>query len=175
MSTLNKILYMLKIRGMTDRELSHKIGVSPSTISDWKSGKTSSYNKHIKAIAEALDVSVEYLLDEGIGADNTPTHWYDDMLEAISIELDVPVQTLKDILKNNRIPDGFPRTLNKKNLVEYFSYYLDKDVPFIQKEVANITDQQAELLEVSNTLTEDEISEVMNYIEYVKSKRIKRN
>lgn len=63
LSTLDKILYLLKLRGMPDSELARKIGVGRSTISDWKTGKTKSYRRHIQGIAKALDVSAEYLLE----------------------------------------------------------------------------------------------------------------
>lgn len=64
MSTLDKIWYLQKIKGMSGSLLAKKIGVSRSTINDWKTGKTASYKNHIVAIAEALGVTPEYLLDE---------------------------------------------------------------------------------------------------------------
>lgn len=64
MSTLDKIWYLLKIKGMSGSLLAKQIGVSRSTITDWKNGKTASYKNHIVAIANALSVTPEYLLDE---------------------------------------------------------------------------------------------------------------
>jgi len=45
-----------------------KIGVKPSAISDWKTGKTTSYTKILPIIADTLQVDISYLL----GRTNTP-------------------------------------------------------------------------------------------------------
>lgn len=66
MSTLDKIIYLLKLRGMSDSELARQIGIGRSAVTDWKNGKTASYKKHIVSIAKALDVTPEYLLDETV-------------------------------------------------------------------------------------------------------------
>lgn len=66
MDTLYKILQLIKKNGLTENEFTKKVGLNKSAVSDWKSGKTSSYNKHLPKIAEVLDVSIDYLLDNSI-------------------------------------------------------------------------------------------------------------
>lgn len=172
MSTLDKILHLLKLRGMPDSELARKIGISRSSVTDWKNGKTSSYRKHIVAIADILDVTPEYLLDEGIGYDHLPSHTFDDMMQALSIELDLPVDLLKKTLNEKPIPKGFSHAYNKKNLKEFFTYHLIKPIS-VTNDGIQLTDAQQELLLMSNTLTEDELNDTLHYMEFIKSQRSK--
>ncbi len=63
MDTLYKILSLIKKNGLSDNEFTKKAGLNKSAVSDWKSGKTSSYNKHLPKIAEVLGVTTDYLID----------------------------------------------------------------------------------------------------------------
>ena len=38
------------------------IGAPPSRISGWKTGRSTSYNKYLPELAEALDTTIDYLL-----------------------------------------------------------------------------------------------------------------
>ena len=58
---LERILYLMKRSGISATELADKIGMNRSIVSDWKNGKTRSYEKHLPKIAEALGVSVDDL------------------------------------------------------------------------------------------------------------------
>ena len=60
--TLEKILNLLKTKGIKDKDFVSAIGLYSSALSEWKSGKSVSYKKHIDKIAEYLGVSVDYLL-----------------------------------------------------------------------------------------------------------------
>lgn len=62
METLDKITHLLNVQGKKQKELTDYIGVSKGTFTDWKSGKTVSYNKYLPKIAEFFDVSVDYLV-----------------------------------------------------------------------------------------------------------------
>lgn len=62
MNTVEKILALLDENGNEQKDLAHFLGVNAQTISDWKSGKTKSYKRHIDKIAEYFNVSVDYLL-----------------------------------------------------------------------------------------------------------------
>ena len=57
-TTIERILNLLKTKGIKDKD----IGIYSSALSEWKSGKSVSYKKHIDKIAEYLGVSVDYLL-----------------------------------------------------------------------------------------------------------------
>ena len=49
------------------------VGVTPSIVSEWRRGKSASYNKHLGKIAEVLGTTTEYLLTgsrpEPVGGD----------------------------------------------------------------------------------------------------------
>ena len=91
------------------------------------------------------------------------------MINSLSIELNTSVDTLMDIYKNKPIPDGYKNNLSKKNLKDIFEYYLFEK----NHDSMLLTSMQDELLDVSNTLTEDEISQVIQYINFLKSQRAK--
>jgi len=81
-----KIFSLAKERNVSQKELASHIGVSPSVLSDWRSGRIKPSTEVISKIAKYFDVTTDYLLDLS----------------------DVP-QTLKvpDILKN--VPIAFHR------------------------------------------------------------------
>jgi len=64
----NKILNTERIRElmrteyMSQNELAEALGVSAATISDWMNGKSLSNEKHIKKIAEELNISEDELV-----------------------------------------------------------------------------------------------------------------
>ena len=60
--TVKKILSCMKRRNITDKQLTKDIGINKSAVTDWKTGKTKSYKKHIDKIADYLGVSSDYLL-----------------------------------------------------------------------------------------------------------------
>lgn len=60
---LTNILFLIRKNGLTENEFTKKVGLNKSAVSDWKAGKTKSYNKHLPKIAEVLGVSVDELLD----------------------------------------------------------------------------------------------------------------
>lgn len=62
MNTLDKIIYGIKKKGLTDSKFIELTGVPSSAVTDWKTGKTKSYFKYIPKIAEVLEVSEDYLL-----------------------------------------------------------------------------------------------------------------
>ena len=64
MNTVDKILFLLRERGIEQKQFASDIGVSQQAVSEWKSGKTQSYRKHIDKIAEYFHVSADYLLSE---------------------------------------------------------------------------------------------------------------
>jgi len=61
--TLGKILYLLRKNGISEMEFANKLSISRSTVTDWKRGKTKSYNKRLPKIAEILGVDTDYLID----------------------------------------------------------------------------------------------------------------
>lgn len=64
MDTINKIIMLLNSLQRTQQDLTNFLGLEKSTFSAWKSGKSKSYKKYIDKIAEYLNVSTDYLLND---------------------------------------------------------------------------------------------------------------
>ena len=62
MVIIDKIISEIKHKNMSQKDFSEAIGIHPSVLSDWKSGKSNSYMKQIDKIAEYLNVSADELL-----------------------------------------------------------------------------------------------------------------
>ena len=63
--TLERIIQELNVKEIKKTELTEHLGFSSSAIfGHWLSGRNSSYKKYIHAIADYLNVSVEYLKGE---------------------------------------------------------------------------------------------------------------
>lgn len=59
---LERILKLLAETKTEQKQFASAIGINPTSISDWKKGKTKSYLKHINQIADYFGVTSDYLL-----------------------------------------------------------------------------------------------------------------
>lgn len=61
---LNRILLKIHTSELDQKTLAKKIGISPTTITDWKTGKSRSYNRPqmLALLAKELGTTAEYLL-----------------------------------------------------------------------------------------------------------------
>lgn len=64
MTTVEKIICLLKQKGAEQKDLAEFIGVSNQAVTDWKSGRTHSYKRYIDKIADYFGVSVDCLLND---------------------------------------------------------------------------------------------------------------
>lgn len=55
---------LLELNGLTASEVARKSGISTTTISDWKHGRSTPKHDKLAKIAKALEVSVDYLNGE---------------------------------------------------------------------------------------------------------------
>lgn len=55
----------MKAQGVSTRDICDYLGLNIQAFTSWKSGKNSSYMKHLPQIADYLGVSVDYLLGKG--------------------------------------------------------------------------------------------------------------
>lgn len=62
-----RIRHLRKLYRMTQDDLAEKLEVKRHTICDWESGRTEPNLKYLKKVAEALNITVDYL----VGFDNT--------------------------------------------------------------------------------------------------------
>ena len=76
-AVLQRLLEMIKLRGLTEKEMERKIGLSNGTFTKWKYHGVKTYLQHIGPMSECLDVSPQYLLygvDDEVNMDvMTPT------------------------------------------------------------------------------------------------------
>ncbi len=63
MDTLHRILELQKEKNVKQKEICKACGISESSFDAWRKGTTESYKKYLPQIAEALGVSVSYLID----------------------------------------------------------------------------------------------------------------
>ena len=89
--TKHKIFDLVWNAGIKEKDFCAAIGINESAMSDWKTGKTKSYRKHLQAIADYFNVSVEYLKDE------RPIY-SDDFLSLISKIVQLPESSQHKIL-----------------------------------------------------------------------------
>ena len=61
-AVFDRIMLVTKKKGFTQTEICHGLGLTRNAISIWKEGKTRSFMKYTKKVAEILGVTEEYLL-----------------------------------------------------------------------------------------------------------------
>ena len=61
---LARIIKEMKFQKKKQKDLTNFLGIDENNFGSWKSGHSSSYKKYLHAIAQFLDVSVEYLKGE---------------------------------------------------------------------------------------------------------------
>ena len=69
-TVLQNILTLIGTKNGAQRKFTNDLGFCPSTVGDWKSGKSKSYTKHLPKIAAYFGVSVDSLLSPGGSAAN---------------------------------------------------------------------------------------------------------
>lgn len=70
--TVERIMMLLKEKNIEQKDLAEHLGIKKQTITDWKTGKTKSYQKCIDKIAVFFNVSIDYLL----GRTDSPNSTY---------------------------------------------------------------------------------------------------
>lgn len=68
-----KILYLMKEKGMSQVDFSEKTGIAQSTISDWKRKKTNPSADKLAVICAVLEISPNQLLLDYNGEVNDPS------------------------------------------------------------------------------------------------------
>lgn len=63
-NTLQRIISVMSDKGIMQKDLTDALGLSEPSFAAWKSGRNQSYLKYLHAIANFLNVSVEYLKGE---------------------------------------------------------------------------------------------------------------
>lgn len=74
-------------RKVRDSDVSKATGISKSTFSDWKSGRSTPKKDKIQRIANYFGVSVDYLMRGDDGAFEKPAYYLNDEAAAIAQEI----------------------------------------------------------------------------------------
>jgi len=74
MTTIEKIVDLLKSRKITQKTLANDIGVTESTLSEWKSGRLKLSIEDVVVISKYFDVSTDYLLGSEYANTITNSH-----------------------------------------------------------------------------------------------------
>lgn len=61
-STVQRIFGLINEKSLSQKEFAFRVGVTPKTVSEWKTFSTSFY-EYITLIAEVLDTTISYLID----------------------------------------------------------------------------------------------------------------
>lgn len=67
---------------MNASDLSKKVGISKSTISDWLAGSSPKNIIQVKAVADFFDCSIEFLCFSESEKDQSPINQYNDEINA---------------------------------------------------------------------------------------------
>lgn len=75
MDTVSRIFELVDRQFKEQRDFAKAIDIPSNVVSNWRCGRSGSYNKYLPVIANALGVSVEYLLtgEEQKSAPPVPT------------------------------------------------------------------------------------------------------
>lgn len=74
----HKLRLTLEWRGLRAYELARAIGVEKSAVSNWVNGRETPNYPRVSAMAEVLDVPVEFLWDHGVPIILSPSRGIDD-------------------------------------------------------------------------------------------------
>ena len=74
MLKIDNIFALMRDKGISDKELSVKTGISAGNISDWKSGRSKPKAEALIKIADLLNCSVDYLLGRTDTITETNSH-----------------------------------------------------------------------------------------------------
>lgn len=79
MDTRSRIFELLDKQGMAQKAFAEAVGTKEATVSDWRRGKSNSYNRHLVKIAQVLGVTTSDLLGEE--KQSSPSTEMDRLLE----------------------------------------------------------------------------------------------
>lgn len=60
---IERIVKLLRDNNMTAKQLTERLGINSSTVSEWKKGKTKPSVEHVRRMAEIFNVSTDYIIN----------------------------------------------------------------------------------------------------------------
>lgn len=64
MDIINKIDMLLNERKLKNKDIAQYLDLKPQVVTDWRAGRSRSYEKYLPQIASFFDVKIEYLIGE---------------------------------------------------------------------------------------------------------------
>lgn len=81
---VERILYMMEQRGISQREMAAMLGISEGSFSKWKNQGSKSYTRYIGQLSEILNVPVSYLVSGDLDGDKKGAeHMYSENTRAM--------------------------------------------------------------------------------------------
>lgn len=98
MTTGTKIRYLREKKKISQEELAHAVGVSQVTIGNWEQGKSIKHD-YIKKLADALEISIDYLFEESQNKSAKPTSKIEMQNDGFEIIIKAPNHFFEDLHK----------------------------------------------------------------------------
>lgn len=100
MEVLNNIISLLKTYNRKQIDLTNYLGLSKNIFTDWKSGKNTSYMKHLPEIADFFGVPVDALLGKNAN-DNFTFAMYSEITHDLTPDKIEQLRKYAEFLRNN--------------------------------------------------------------------------
>ncbi|MFN3754209.1 helix-turn-helix domain-containing protein [Flavobacterium sp.] len=98
MTTGTKIRYLREKKKISQEALAYAVGVSQVTIGNWEQGKSIKH-EYIKRLAEALEISIDYLFEESQNKNVETTSKIDVHSDSFEIIIKAPNHFFEDLHK----------------------------------------------------------------------------
>ena len=95
-------------KGITDYRVSEDTGITKSTFSDWKTGRSAPKDPKLKKIADFFGVSLDYLRN-GDDSEEGKSYYFNKET----------AQTAQEIFENDKVLFDVYRSADKERLIEY--------------------------------------------------------
>lgn len=98
MTTGTKIRYLREKKKISQEALAYAVGVSQVTIGNWEQGKSIKH-EYIKKLADALEISIDYLFEENQSNTIQTTSKMDIQKDGFEIIIKAPNHFFEDLHK----------------------------------------------------------------------------
>lgn len=98
MTTGTKIRYLREKKKISQEALAYAVGVSQVTIGNWEQGKSIKH-EYIKRLADALEISIDYLFEENQGKNVETIAKADVQNDGFEIIIKAPNHFFEDLHK----------------------------------------------------------------------------
>ena len=180
MTTLDKILILLKEQHKTQKQLMEYLGLGKTAFTGWRNGKNTSYKKHIDKIAEFFDVSTDYLLGRTESVDDKKSS---SVFISLTPDPSPETQTLL-VFNKNGIPDVHEKVLPSDDVLNEINKLVNALRPYPAKQInallkivenggniplnPNLPPELKELVSIAANLSEDSLKALIQVAKTMK-------